>query len=534
MDTGTLSTVFGLGLLLVDLGIRIALSARVVMRRLPPAVSLAWLVLILLLPLIGAVVYLMVGENRLGNSRIERADRNRPGYQKRIAELRKRHGVEDQARADECVSPSCSHPACGSLARMALSLCGVPPLPGNRVRVYETAAEGFDGLVEGIDEAEKSVHAFFFAWWPGGHVNRVIDALIRARERGCEVRLVADQLGSAEFWRSENHRRLAAAGIRVVPGLPVGVVRALFRRIDIRNHRKLLVIDGVTAFTGSQNLADPELFHHIDGCGRWVDLLLRVEGPAVEPLALVFLQDWELETGQTFDELSGHNGLEAIMPRRSEGCCDGSPGGCADGADGGVCGEQSGGPAGAFTGDGDLHIQVVPSGPGELEGVFYELVVAALYTAEERVSITTPYFVPDSAMLTAVKAAARRGVRVTLMVPHKNDSKLVHFACRSHFQALLEYGVEILLYQDNLLHTKSMIIDESIAIVGTANMDIRSAFLNYELTLAIYDDAFAAKLGDVHERYAGQCQRVTAEAWAKRRWPLVVLDNLAELFTPVL
>jgi len=272
----------------------------------------------------------------------------------------------------------------------------------------------------------------------------------------------------------------------------------LFKRADLRLHRKIVVVDERIAYTGSMNLVDPRFFKQDAGVGEWVDAMVRVAGPAVAALRAVFLFDWNLQTGEPFAPSSD----AAFTARRAVG-----------------------GPA---------LVQVVPSGPGVDISANLRIIVDAIATACHRVVLTTPYFVPDPALALALQNAAMRGVEVTIIVPARNDSKLVTYASRSFFDELLAAGAHLLQFDAGLLHTKSITVDHGFALFGTVNLDMRSLHLNFELMLAVYDSSFNTALRKLQAGYARNAKALDAAAWSARPAREKLLEGAASLVAPML
>jgi cardiolipin synthase len=473
-------------LFLLDLLIRVGLSARVVKRRLPVGTALAWLSIILILPLAGAALYLLVGEYRLGRRRTRRAGELARVCRERFPELR-------AAKPADGVGLG---PAGEALARVAAAALGCAPLPGNRLRLLENAEAAFPVLIADIDRARRSCDLEFYIWSVGGLADEVVAALVRAAGRGVACRVLVDAVGSAAFLRSARAEELRRAGVRVWAALPAGVLRLLLVRPDLRLHRKIALIDGEVGYTGSLNLADPRLFKQNAGVGQWVDALARVEGPAVRALAVTFLEDWAVETG------------EAIDWEREVGE-----------------GRASAGPA---------TVQVMPTGPDARVEALAQVVLTAIYAAAEELVLTTPYFVPDEALLTALKSAAARGVKVCLIVPAEVDSRLVHYASRAHQADLLAAGVRIALYKGGLLHTKSIAVDGRHSLFGSVNLDPRSLRLDFEITLAVYDEEFTRSLRRLQQAYLDGSDLLDLDACRARSALERFAEDAARLVGPLL
>lgn len=459
----------------------IAVSLRVLARRLPIGVSLAWLAVVYAVPFFGAAVYLVLGGKRLNDR------------------WRARHSAAERAAAPmlraACESPYAVTLTAESigrpLAREAMGVLGTPVLTSNTIQLVCESEQLFDTLIADIDRAQSSCRIAYYIWQNGGRSDDVLAAIVRAQGRGVHCRVLLDAYGSAAFLRSPNCTTIVQAGARVVAALP----SSWRRRADIRYHRKNVVIDDRIAFTGSQNLVDPRYFKRSAGVGRWVDAMVRIEGPAVSMLARQFEIDWAT------DEPGSSNMLATTLP---------------DVLDRGVM------------------VQVVPSGPAPLPDVIRQLTLTAIYSARHTLSITTPYFVPDDAVLTALRSASSAGVVVTIIVPAENDSFLVRHASASAYEELLLAGIRLFRYHGGLLHTKSLVVDGAVSLFGSVNLDMRSFWLDFEMSLFIYDEAFAAELHALHESYVRQSVLLDAETWQRQPKRNRLLENAARLAGPLL
>jgi cardiolipin synthase len=475
-------------LLVLDWLIRLGLGTRVVMRRAPVGYTLAWLSVILFVPLLGAFLYILLGERRLGTRRA-----------RRIAELRKpyRAWLDGLARDFPVSFENMDH-AASTLRRLARGTAGIPALPGNSLELIDSAREFLTRLIADIDAAKSSVHLEFYIWQPGGRVNDVVAALLRAVTRGVACRVLVDDGGSPAFARDESIDTLRDGGVKVVSMLEVGVVRAVFERLDLRNHRKIAVIDGAIGYTGSQNIADPGLLKETEDVGEWIDAMVRMTGPAVEALQVTLLADWEFETFEGIDKMADKFDLKR-NPKT-----------------------------------GNAVVQVVPSGPGLALSTIQELILTAIYAAERELVLTTPYFVPDDAMRMALLSAAARGVAVTLVVPRRTDSHLVRLAGEAYYEELLEAGVRIARFTRGLLHTKAITVDGDIAMFGSVNLDMRSFHLNFEISLLAYDATFTQRVRRLQEKYILSSDTLELDRWRKRPFVKRFIQQLAQLMSPLL
>jgi cardiolipin synthase len=474
-------------LVCLDLVLRLGLSVRVIMRRLPIGVSLAWIFIVVTFPFLGAIGYLLLGELRLGVYRAARAAELRAPFQTWL----------DQVHVGD-IDWSSRPAAAEALARMCNKMTGMPVTAGNRLELINNSADGLRDLVRAINEAKSTCHLEFYIWTEGGLADEVAEALMAAAARGVNCRMLLDDVGSREFLRSDWVRRLQNAGVAVEAALRARLWRLIFVRFDLRLHRKLAVIDGRVAFTGSMNLVDARLFKRSAGVGQWIDACVRVEGPAVEPMGVTFLGDWALESEEELERLRQTGDVRPQEPQ------------------------------------GSAPVQVLPSGPSDSRDAIERIVIAFIYSARQRLILTTPYFVPDEALLEALTSAAQRGVHVTLIMPEKVDSRLARLASRSIQGDLVAAGVEVLLFREGLLHTKSVCVDGEYSLFGSLNLDPRSLHLNFELTLAVYDREFTHHLQELQACYVSQSRALNLSEWEARGRGAVLLENVARLLGPLL
>lgn len=483
---------FTLWMMALSWAVRLTLGVRLIMSKRSVPVTLAWLLLIFTFPLPGAAVYLLVGENRLGTLRQRERNQMTTQIKPLLAKRWGERGLIVPALAlGERAAP---------VAKSSTAVGLVPPLRGNRLQLIASADDYLSLLIRDIDAATSHCHLFYYIWMKGGRAEEVAQALIRASTRGVECKLLVDDVGSRPFLRSEMVDRLREGGVRVQEALPAGLFRATLNRLDLRNHRKIAVIDGLIAYMGSQNLTD-NTYHYRKArkLGPWIDASVRVQGPAVQALAMTFLTDWAVEVDEEvrIDE--------KYLPKEAE---------------------EVGGAAIA---------QVVPTGPSPTSrAAMREAFLAAIYSAGKEIVISTPYFAPDEATDTALQAAARRGVAVTLIAPRNSDHWIVDNAGRAHFEPMLDAGVRVFQFKHGLLHAKTMTVDGSIALIGSANLDMRSFWLNYEVSLFAYDESFAAELRALQFEYLKASRLVDAKEWTSRGVGAKFKEGLARLFGPLL
>lgn len=479
-------TWISLSLPLLHWGLVITLALRILSKRRPPGVSIAWLLVLAVVPFLGAAVYLLFGEAWLGASRIRRSlSAERP-----VRRLMER--VERRAGAEIHELPECVE----SVALVGMATDAMPVVGGNAVEILDGADEAFPAIIRDIDEAQRSIELLFYIWEPRGRVLEVERAIERAAARGIHCRVLVDATGGASFFGSGSPRRLREAGVEVERALPVKWLRAHLSRIDLRNHRKLVIIDEQIGYTGSLNMADPKHFKVRAGVGEWVDVMARVRGPGVATLSAVFESDWMIETARTCPEAIARESIAQQV--------------------------------------GNVEMQVVPSGPRSHQETIHRMLIQGVHEARRELVFTTPYFTPDEAMMAALVTAAQRRVGVTLIVPERVDSRLVALASSAYYQDLLDAGARIMLYQGGLLHAKTVTIDGTIAMLGTVNMDRRSFGINYELSVFLYDAAACARLREVQQHYLHESVEITSTDWARRSRVRRLAENGVQLLSPLL
>ena len=466
----------------------LALVVRIVMLQRPAGVTFAWILVVLLLPYVGALAYLLIGERRLGETRSRRASAIHRLYEDWLDDLKRRFGDAGE-RLPERHRP---------LVREAIQVTGLPPMPGNRLQLLDHYEAIFRAMIGDIDQAVSYCHLEFYIWSEGGLADELAQALLRARQRGVVCRVQLDAVGSKPFLQGKWARRLREGGVELVEALPVSPLRLLFRRMDLRNHRKIMVIDGRVGYTGSQNLVDPRFFKQQAGVGEWIDVMIRAEGPVLEALIGVVVEDWQQETGRALEVIETY----------------------ADNMAG-----DSGG---------STPVQVIPSGPSYRYMAIHQLLTTVLYSARRELLLVTPYFVPDDTLKLALMSAAQRGVEVTLLVPERVDSLLVRYASRSLFDDLLAVGVRVAQFRGGLLHTKAIIVDGGFTVLGSVNMDMRSLWLNFEISLFVYDRDFTRRTRQLIRGYLADSRFIDAEAWRQRPARQRLVENLARLVGPLL
>jgi cardiolipin synthase len=351
-------------------------------------------------------------------------------------------------------------------------------------------------MVADIDSARRHVHVTTYIWLADRNGLKMKDALIRAAARGAKVRVLADALGSHRFIRSRHWRDLIASGAEMRPALPFGnVLRLLLRgRVDLRNHRKSLIVDNRIAWVGSQNFADAA-FRIKPRFAPWVDIMTRWEGPAAMDCQFLFVSDWMSEGGEDI------SACLAERPRK---------------------------------GGGDIVAQVIGTGPIMTYDAMPSCFAELIHSARKELVVTTPYFVPDEQLLYALTSAARRGVRTILVFPKRNDSHFVAGASRSYYDDLIKAGAEIFEFRPGLLHAKTMVVDRTVGLLGSANLDRRSFELNFENNVLFSDAAFAAEIRARQDRFLAESDAVTLEQVSRNGLATRLWQNALAMLSPLL
>ncbi|WP_234919542.1 cardiolipin synthase, partial [Aeromonas veronii] len=371
-----------------------------------------------------------------------------------------------------------------------------PMLSGNRMTLLNKPDWILREIAQDIRRSTLSCYLEFYIWHPGGDADEVCEALIEVAQRGVDCRLLLDSVGSKQFFRSHWPKKLRKAGVKLVEVLPVGAWRILFQRQDLRMHRKLVVIDDRVGYTGSMNMVDPRFFKQDAGVGQWVDIMIRVQGPMVPLMWSIFVWDWEMETGERLLDSLQHE--PEAWPQTN------------------------------------YRAQLIPSGPFVGGDCIQQSLLLAIYQARSHLVLTTPYFVPDDPLAAALSSAAARGVQVQLVLPARNDSIMANYACNAFMEELLAAGVEIYRYDAGLLHTKSVLVDDDFALVGTVNLDRRSLWLNFEVTLLVDNPSFVAQMTRLVQGYMAEATPMTLAQWQARPWYKKAMENIFYLFSPLL
>jgi cardiolipin synthase len=448
-----------------------------------PSSRVAWVLIILAVPALGILAYILLGETNIGRAKVER-------YRAVIAKLKERLPKSGADAFYEKVDPRYRH-----LFRLGQSISDFRPRGGNAAHLLADSNSAVDAMVADIDAAREHVHLLFYIWLTDTNGLKIVEAAKRAATRGVTVRAMADDLGSRGLIRSMYWTLMADAGVKLAKALPIGnpFLRPIRGRIDLRNHRKIAVIDNRITYCGSQNCADAEFLVKAK-YAPWVDIMVRFEGPVAMQNQSLFIEDWMTHTGEDLAHLITDPG---------------------DGTEGVIA-------------------QVIGTGPTVRPSAMPEMFEALMHAARHELIITTPYYVPSESMQSAIRGAGQRGVRTILILPARNDSWIVSAASRSYYADILQSGVRLFEYRKGLLHSKTLTLDGEVSLIGSANLDRRSFDLNYENNILLHSRELTAEIRARQETYLADSREVhLAEvlAWSapKRLW-----NNTVGMMGPVL
>ena len=460
------------------------LIPRIVLDRRESGATLAWILFIAIVPYLGTALFFLVGRTRV-RRRTKKIKRSSDAF---CSSLDRLPDVSCEIDLDTFDLP----PAAKDIAALATSVTGLPIVPGNDVEVFIDANTAYDSMEKAILAAEHHVFMMSYIFRDDDAGLRFRDLLAKKAGQGVEIKLLVDGVGGKELG-ARFLKPLLDSGAKFATFMPVFRLRPSWRP-NLRNHRKILVVDGQVGFAGGLNIGD-EYQGRRSRFAPWRDTHLRIEGPSAIRLQEVFAEDWLFAA----DEDLADREHFVKVPR---------------------CGEHL--------------VQVVDSGPDHEHETIHAVFFTAVTEADRRVYITTPYFVPDTAMLLALKSAAWRGVDVRILVPGKSDLRLVQWAGRSYYKELLQAGVRLYEHRPGMLHAKTMVIDGVWSTIGSANMDRRSFRLNFEVNVLISGGKFAEKMEGIFKDDIEGAHEVTLEALADKKLGPRLVEAISRILSPVL
>jgi cardiolipin synthase len=450
-----------------------------------PYARLAWVMALLLFPILGIFAYAMFGEPWM-SARFRRKANRVFKQLERLPTAAVREGVSLERLPKHLVG---SFRTCEALSQSSST-------QHNAVRLAEDSNAAIDMLVEDIADARDSVHISFYIWLTDNNGLKVVEAVRAAASRGVTCRITVDAIGSRALIHSEHWRRMKETGVQLCASLsaPTGLRSIAARRLDLRNHRKIVVIDNQITYCGSQNCADPEFLPKAR-FAPWVDIMLRFTGPVAIQNQLIFASAWTVETGE---DLAGW--LERADPPQGEG---------------------------------DVLAVAFATGPLSVKGAMSNAFVSVIYAAEQEVVISTPYFVPDPPLLAAIISCARRGVKTSLVLPKRNDSRVIGAISRGLYPQMIAAGVRIFEYGGGLLHSKTLVADQAVSLIGSANMDRRSLELNFENNILLYSDEVSRQIRQRQSIYLAASVEITKAEVDHRSFGRRFMENVMTMASAV-
>ena len=458
----------------------LCIAVVIILQRRSAAATLAWVLVLLFLPIVGLVVYRLIGPLRLERKKLKRSV-SRRAIRESLAALVALDALDDDSREHL------------QLAAVAMGLGEASPLSADELDVYLDGASAYDAILGAIAAATHHVHLEYYIWEPDAIGTQLRDLLVARAKEGITVRMLVDGMGSNHLSRAF-FRPLRAAGVEVAWFNPIRLGSLRLRRPDFRTHRKIVVCDGQVGFTGGMNITD---VHSAKlSPAYWRDTHLRITGAAVWPMQRMFVEDW-------YFAADAQGPIDADLfpsPPRT----------------------------------GSHLVQIVGSGPDSDSFAIHKVLFTAINQATDRLWLTTPYFVPDEALLAALISAGLRGVDTRLLVPLRGDSRLVDFAARSYFPELLAAGVKIYEYESRFIHAKTVVSDDDVAVIGTANLDNRSFRLNFELAAIAYGAHVNGVLADAFVADLRESRELTAETLVRQPLRYRLGQATARLISPLL
>lgn len=451
----------------------------IVLEKRDPEKTIAWLLVLVFLPIVGFLLYLLFGRN----------------VRKELA-LRTKKEISF-TRLDEVHSSrfeGISHPAITRLIALGYNAFGAPVTHHNRIDLFFEGKDFFHKLFEEMEKATHHIHIAFFIIRHDHIGERLKEILLRKRKEGVEVRIIYDDVGSV--WLSRRYKKeLREAGVELYPFLPV-TFPVIGRKLNYRYHRKIVIIDGKVGYLGGFNIGR-EYQGESRRLGHWRDTHVRLEGESVYSLQLLYLMDYEFVSKKKLD---GWEYFPQVSSKEVE----------------------------------NLPIQIISGGPDSHLPTILHTYLIMITNAKERIWIATPYLIPDEATLMALKMASLSGVDVRILIPDKPDHLFVYYATSSYLEELMEVGIQIYKYKEGFMHSKVLLCDHEIVSIGTANLDIRSFYLNFEVNALIYKEKIVSQVTAQFERDFTVSDKINLASYRKRAWGRQFTESIARLFSPIM
>lgn len=442
-----------------------------------PVKTIAWILVLVFIPIFGVLFYILLGKKF----------RKKHIISKRSLRILKTY--EASAANDFVELPMTETQR--SIAKLAVGSCDAAVFENNSLELFTEGKQMFERMFQDIEKAQHHIHFEFYILCPDTIGRRMMDALMKKAREGVEVRMIIDDVGSWKLKR-KHLRELKEAGVQVNSFLEVGLP-FINSRVNYRNHRKILIVDGCVGYTGGMNVAD----RYVDGLkwGIWRDTHARLEGSAVLELQKTFLEDWYFVEQVLIED-------KCYYPEPK--------------------------PAGR------VMAQTLVSGPDMQWESIMQVFTKAFNLAKKRIYIETPYFLPPESIVTALQSAALSGVDVRLILPYRSDAVVTLYSSYSYFDHMFDAGVKVYLYQPGFIHSKVTVVDDDIAFVGSANMDFRSFEQNFEMNTILYDAEATRQLTEIFEKDLKQSELLDKGVWSERSLWHRLMESLARLFSPIL
>ncbi|WP_367670669.1 cardiolipin synthase [Sodalis-like secondary symbiont of Drepanosiphum platanoidis] len=470
-------------LIIISVIIRIIINKKII------SVLISWLLIIYIFPLIGIITYLLFGEIYIGKKRKKEINNIWKYIQNFVSNIKNSKFLYSNKIS--------------KISKSLLKLCkyyqGIDPLISKNIKLINNYEKYIIYLIKDINLAKKNIYIIFYIWKVGGLVDKVTDALILASKRGVSCRIILDLAGSINLFRTKYPKILKDSGIKIISALNINIFEIFLRRMDLRQHKKIILIDNNISYIGSMNMVDPNLFKKKLKIGQWIDIMVRIESYINIIINIIFCYDWKIETGECILNSLPNIKLKNFNKNKFH-----------------------------YT------IQIIISGPGFPKEIIHRSLLISIYSANKQIVITTPYLIPSNDLLNAICIASQRGVKVHIIIPKKNNSILVKWASRVFFAKLLRSGVLIHMFIGGFLHTKSILIDKQLSLIGTVNLDMRSLWLNFEITLIVDNYNFGKNLAYIQRNYMNNSEILKKENWYKRPFWKKIIERFFYFLNPLL
>ncbi|MBA4744886.1 MAG: cardiolipin synthase [Muricauda sp.] len=447
-----------------------------------PSRSISWALAIITLPILGAVLYYLFGMNR----------RKFKFFNTKEFEKRNRYTPPKISAQEKFLTHFDADIRKERLNRLIKANSNTTAKTGNKIIPLQDGEETFNVLFKAMEEAKNFIHVQYYILERGTLLDKMLELFERKIKEGVEVRIIYDSLGSYQL-RGRPRKKFQDVGVKIYPIMPIRLKNLLFS-LNFRNHRKIVIIDNKVAFTGGVNVSDKYIKRENE-LGKWKDTHLKLEGPIVNDLHLIFLKDYFFASNKEDFHIADYLSEQQTA--------------------------------------GDVRAQVVAGGPDSKHPTIMQQYIGMMNQAKNSICIANPYFVPGEAFLQSLKITAMEGVSISLLVPKKSDSKAAKFAMFSHFEELLQVGVKIYLRED-FSHSKIMIVDDDLVSIGSGNFDIRSFELNYETNILIYNKEINTEMTAEFQKICNKSEPVTLERYQNRTIWFRFLEGLFKFFKPLL